>query len=562
MTVEAPAGRDEPAGTDAVLAIRGLRIAFPAGGGPREVVHGVDLDVTAGRVTALVGESGSGKSVTALSVLRLLDPAVRVDGAVRFAGTDLMHADAATLRRVRGAGVGMVFQEPMGAWNPVQTVGVQLAEALRAHESAERPATGERVRELLAGVGLEDPARIAGSFPHQLSGGQLQRAMVAMATSAGPAVVIADEPTTALDVTVQAGVLDLFRSLAAAGTGILLITHDMGVVADLADEVVVLRSGTVVERGSVADVLTAPREEYTRTLLAAVPRLGSIPGQSLTKRPAPVARLRDVTVDYGVGRVRLGRRAGTPVRAVDGVDLELPAGRTVGLVGESGSGKSTLGRVLAGLLRPDGGQVVVGEVDLRTATGSRLRRVQREIGIVFQDPGSSLNPKHPVGRSIAEPLRLASWSKADAAARVDELLGAVDLDPGFAHRYPHQLSGGQRQRIAIARSLALRPRLLVADEPTSALDVSVQATILALLRRLQDELGFACLFITHDLAVVGAVAHEVAVMRDGRIVEFGTAQDVLVTASDEYTEELLAAAPVADPVEQARRRAVRLARHG
>ncbi|WP_375487005.1 dipeptide ABC transporter ATP-binding protein [uncultured Jatrophihabitans sp.] len=549
--------------SEPVLEVRDLRVAFhDRDGADQEVVHGVDLDVPAGRVVALVGESGSGKSVSALSVLRLLPAEARVTGAIRVRTAtgdqvDVATADAAALRQLRGAAVGVVFQEPMAAWDPVYPIGRQIAEALEAHD---RESGDQAVAALLRRSGLDDPDRIARSFPHQLSGGQLQRAMIAMATSCKPALLIADEPTTALDVTVQAGILDLLRSFAAAGTAVLLITHDMGVVADLADDIIVLRDGSVVERGPVEQVLLHPEADYTRDLLASVPSLATSAGSSSSPSPAtgvdgaPAsgASLRGVSVTYRARRRRAGARS--VLRAVDDVTLDLPAGRTLGLVGESGSGKSTLARCLTGLLRPDDGSVRVGDVDLAGLRGSRLRAAQREVGIVFQDPGSSLNPRHTVARSVAEPLRLAGWSGDRSTARVDDVLSSVGLGPEHAVRFPHQLSGGQRQRVAIARALALQPRVLVADEPTSALDVSVQARILALIRDLQQQYGFACLFVSHDLAVVAAVAHEVAVMHDGRVVEYGATAEVLTHPRAEYTVQLLEAAPVADPREQRRRR--------
>jgi peptide/nickel transport system ATP-binding protein len=524
---------------DALLSIRGLTVAFT-----REVVHGIDLDVERGRVVALVGESGSGKSVTAMSVLRLLGPEASVGGQVLLDGADVLGLDPASLRAVRGGRVGMVFQEPMAAWNPVHTVGRQIKEAAEAHGGSWDRA---RIEELLGSVGLDDPNRIAAAYPHQLSGGQLQRAMIAMATSGDPELLIADEPTTALDVTVQAGILDLLRRMATErNLAILLITHDMGVVADLADDVAVMRAGTLVERGSVEGVLCHAREEYTRDLLAAVPQLpqadGPAPVVAPLKDSEVVAQVSDVEVTYGA------------VHALRGVDVTLHRGRTLGVVGESGSGKSTLGRALTGLVNPSSGTVSLGATDLGSVSRRQRRALLHHVGIVFQDPGSSLDPKHRVADAVAEPLKLAGWSRDRIQTRVTELLESVDLEPSYATRFPHQLSGGQRQRVAIARALALNPQLLVADEPTSALDVSVQARVLELIRRLQQEHGFACLFISHDLAVVGCVSDEVAVMRDGVIVERGTTTQVMTAATHEYTKSLLAAAPVPDPRLQRERR--------
>jgi len=562
--------------TGPLLAIRGLSVAFPGRSSvegvettTREVVHGIDLDVERGRVVALVGESGSGKTVTAQSVLRLHPPGVRVGGEVLLDGTDLLALDAPALRAVRGARVGMVFQEPMAAWNPVQTVGRQIAEAVEAHTvrgSRRRVDVSARVDELLASVGLDDPARISASYPHQLSGGQLQRAMIAMATSCDPELIVADEPTTALDVTVQAGILDLLRRLAAErDTAILLITHDMGVVADLADDVAVMSEGTIVERGLTEDVLGNPQHAYTRALLAAVPRLPAASveqspsvelGETTASDASVVARLSGVGVTFGPSRSRW-RGGGESVHALRDVDLTLHRGRTLGLVGESGSGKSTLGRSLTGLVVPDAGSVRLGDADLRAVSRSGRRALLRRVGIVFQDPGSSLDPKHRLGEAIAEPLELDGWSRDRIRTRVGELLESVDLEPSYAARFPHQLSGGQRQRVAIARALALNPQLLVADEPTSALDVSVQARVLDLIRRLQLEHDFACLFISHDLAVVGAVSDEVAVMREGVIVEHGSTHQVMTAPEHPYTRSLLAAAPTADPRAQRERRSER-----
>jgi peptide/nickel transport system ATP-binding protein len=555
--------------TDPILEVRGLRVAF---GDAEPVVRDVSFDLTPGRVLALVGESGSGKSVSAMSVLGLLPPQARVTGSARFRGEELVGAPVEALRQVRGAGIGVVFQEPMNSFTPVLAIGTQIAEAVRAHPtSLDRQGVSARVDELLRSAGLDDPARIRKAYPHELSGGQLQRAMIAMALAGDPVALMADEPTTALDVTVQAGILDLLRTLCRdRGLAVLLITHDMGVVADVADEVLVMRRGDPVEHGQVGDLFAHPQAEYTRALLAAVPALEAVASAatraarqdsrptdrdesrsansadatdaSSASRPV-VARMRDVSVRYS--------RRGEPT--VSDVDLELHAGETLGLVGESGSGKTTIGRALAGLVPVVAGTVDVDGQDLRTARGRRLRALRKRVGIVFQDPASSLNPRQSIGWSIAEPL-LVHEPGADRPARVRELLEAVQLDPSWAERFPHQLSGGQRQRVAVARALALRPALLIADEPTSALDVTVQAAVLDLLRDLQREFGFGCLLVSHDLAVVRQLADRVAVLHHGRIIEHGTTEAVLDDPREDYTRMLLAAAPVADPARQAERR--------
>lgn len=574
--------------TEPILQVEGLRVAF---GDAEPVVRDVSFDLTPGRVLALVGESGSGKSVSAMSVLGLLPPQASVSGSARFRGEELIGAPVETVRAVRGAGIGVVFQEPMNSFTPVLSIGTQIAEAVRAHPTGlDRAGVRARVDELLRDAGLADPERIRKAYPHELSGGQLQRAMIAMALAGDPVALFADEPTTALDVTVQAGILDLLRRLGRERSlAVLLITHDMGVVADVADDLLVLRRGDPVEHGTVAEVFAHPTADYTRELLAAVPSLEARPASaapaadpdarahepgsraqrqltapgsrevspsartaavtdeadaSRASRP-PVARLRDVAVRYS-------RRGGS---TVSGIDLDLHAGETVGLVGESGSGKSTIGRALAGLVPVVAGSVEVDGSDLRTARGRRLRELRSRVGIVFQDPASSLNPRQTIGWSIAEPLLVhGTDSAADRAERVRELLTAVQLDPTWAERFPHQLSGGQRQRVAVARALALRPALVIADEPTSALDVTVQAAVLDLLAGLQREFGFGMLLISHDLAVVRQLADQVIVLRDGRIVERGSTDAVLDDPQQDYTRMLLAAAPVADPVRQAARR--------
>ncbi len=575
---------DPAARRDPVLTIAGLRIAFPGSdptGPPQEVVHGVDLELAPGRVLGLVGESGSGKSVTAMSVLGLLPAGARVTGSIRLAGEELIGAPIDRLRKARGGRVGTVFQEPMSALNPVFRIGDQIGEAIREHQpEVGRQQARRRVLDLLATVEVTDPVRIADSYPHEASGGQLQRAMIAMAISNDPVALIADEPTTALDVTVQAQILALLRDLKdRLGTAVLLITHDMGVVADVADDVAVMKDGRIVESAPAIQLYRHPRADYTRRLLAAVPQLeslvisrdparpaadtaattavarigapvgGSTDGSDRGSADAPAAELDGVDIVYH------GRGLGSGLRAARDVTLTIGRGETVGLVGESGSGKSTIGRALAGLITPAAGSVRIDGIDISRLHGRKLRRLRTRIGMVFQDPASSLNPRHTIGRSIGEPLRLHSDLDPDRRRQeVDRLLDAVRLGPGLAGRYPHELSGGQRQRVAIARALSMRPSLLIADEPTSALDVSVQDQILQLIVELRAELGFACLFISHDLAVVGEITSRVAVMRRGVIVESGPSRRVLHSPREPYTQRLLAAVPVPDPQRQAERR--------
>ncbi|WP_243063843.1 ABC transporter ATP-binding protein [Humibacter sp. RRB41] len=566
-------GAVSPQHREPVLRVRDLSISFAQQGEADRVVDRVGFTLYSGQVLALVGESGSGKSVTAMSVLGLLPDSATVSGSIELNGNELVGAPGAELRRVRGGLIGTVFQEPMSAFDPVFPIGRQIAEAINVHRPIRAKAElRARVEELLATVGLPDSRRIAASYPHELSGGQLQRAMIAMAISCDPVAIIADEPTTALDVTVQAGILDLLRSLRdTRDTAILLITHDMGVVADLADDVLVMRAGEVVERGPVETVFAAPTSDYTKRLLAAVPTLAELDVATVTEATPVVAAgieaeieaQPDASADDAAVLANASvvfHRRGVAVRAVDGVSFEIGRSEVVGLVGESGSGKSTIGRALAGLVPIVEGRATVAGVQL-AGSSRRLRRdIRSRIGYVFQDPASSLNPRNRVGDSIAEPLMVhTGMSRAERADRVSDLLRQVSLPLDFAERYPHELSGGQRQRVAIARALALEPRLLIADEPTSALDVSVQASVLDLLQELQRRLGFACLFISHDLAVVRRLADSVVVLRDGRVVERGDAASVLAAPSDPYTKRLLAAAPVADPEAQtARREAWRL----
>ncbi|GAA2068235.1 dipeptide ABC transporter ATP-binding protein [Microbacterium hatanonis] len=536
-----------------------------------------------GQVVAVVGESGSGKSASSMAILDLLPRNSRVRGSITLNGREITGLSSRQLRQLRGPQVAAIFQEPMTALNPVLTVGFQIIEAIRAHTSKSPSEARERAMELLGLVGLPDPAKAFASYPHQLSGGQRQRAMIAQAISLDPALLIADEPTTALDVTVQAEILDLLRDLRdRLDSAILLITHDMGVVADLADWIVVMKDGEVVEQGPVAQVLREPRDPYTKELLAAVPRLGEgsgtddtvdvvealaqvveesahgVDAQVVADAAAapiivePVLSLDRVSIEYG----KRGRVAA--FRAVDEVSLAIAEGEILGLVGESGSGKSTIGRAAIGLQPIADGKLVVDGVDISAGGRKLIGSLRRRVGIVFQDPSSSLNPRLPIGESIGEPLLLSGEAKgAELSRRVETLLDEVRLPRSYRNRYPHELSGGQKQRVGIARALALKPRLLVADEPTSALDVSVQARVLELLVELQREYRFACLFISHDLAVVDAMADRIVVLHNGKIAEQGTRDEILRAPKEAYTQRLIAAIPVPDPEVQAARRALR-----
>lgn len=554
-----------------VLRLRDLSVHF--GGSAVAASEGIDLDLTPGRVLALVGESGSGKSVTALGSLGLLPPTAQVSGSALLSRpgdkgggaseVELVGAARPVLDDARGRLVGTIFQEPASALDPLLTIRAQISEAIRAHgdrHEISRSRLRERVGELLTRVGLPEVERIAASYPHQLSGGQQQRACIALALACDPPVIVADEPTTALDVTVQAGILDLLRTLTRDGMAVLLITHDMGVVADIADEVAVMRCGHIVERGGVDEIFSRPSHPYTRELLGAVPRLDALreaperrESEQTGRQPSAVVEVTDLDVVY---RAR-GRR---PVQAVRGVSLTIAPGEVLGLVGESGSGKSTIAGTLTGMVPVTSGSVRVDGVEVAGASRRALLPVRRQTGVVYQNPASALNPRRTVGASIAEPLMLhAEMESAQRRARVRELLEQVRLPVSMAERYPHEMSGGQRQRVAIARALALRPRLVIADEPTSALDVSVQAVVLDLLASLQAELEFACLFVSHDLAVVEQVAARTLVLSAGKVVEEGPTDQVLAHPREEYTRRLVAAVPVPDPRVQRSRRAARIA---
>ena len=554
--------------TDPVLRVSHLDVDFWVDGTWYPAVVDASFELNAGEVLAIVGESGSGKSTAALSLLGLLPKNSYVAGSILLGGRELVGIDQRSLRSVRGREISVIFQEPATALNPVYTVGFQIAEMLRSHRSMAPKAARQRAIELLELVEIPEPERRVDSYPHQLSGGQRQRAMIAQALALDPKLLIADEPTTALDVTVQAEILKLIRDLRdRIDAGILLITHDMGVVADLADRVLVMQHGKIVESGTATQVFHAPRDPYTQELLRAVPHLGAIVSKDLIDEPAPaevdvappearssgpvelVVDLQSVVIEYP----KRGRTAA--FRAVDDVTLTVAKGEVVGLVGESGSGKTTIGRAIVGLLPFMEGTASVLGTDMVGISKHDLRTVRRGLSFVFQDPGSSINPRLPVGESIGEPLLLQGEAKGAALGkRVEELLDKVHLERDLRNRYPHELSGGQRQRVGIARALALSPRLLIADEPTSALDVSVQARVLDLFQELQREIGFACLFISHDLAVVEILARRIAVMQDGKLVEFGTRDQILTHPQHPYTKRLLAAVPVPDPDEQHTRR--------
>ncbi|MGY1830988.1 ABC transporter ATP-binding protein [Geodermatophilus sp. SYSU D01180] len=556
-----------PVGGEPVVDIQDLSVSFATDAGTVAAVQDVSLSVAAGEVLAIVGESGSGKTVTARSILGLLPETATTRGAVLLTRKDGSDAhDVVTLSRsglgeVRGRDAAMVFQEPSTALNPVYPVGWQIAEGLRAHGRLSRKEARAKAVDVLRRVGIPDPETRVDHYPHQFSGGQKQRIVIAQALVLDPGVIIADEPTTALDVTVQAEILDLLRRCRDEfGAAIVLITHNMGVVADLADRVAVMYQGRVVEQADVRTLFSAPREEYTRQLLGSVPRLGQGRARTAERaaaRPAgwdtaaPVVQARDLRIVYP------GRLRRPDFTAVDGVSFAIRPGEVLGLVGESGSGKTTIGRAIAGLTKVTGGSLSVLGTEMNGVKEKRFRPVRERIGFVFQDPASSFNPLLTVADAVAEPLVVhgRAGDAHEARGRVDELLEAVQLSRAFGDRYPHELSGGQRQRASLARSLALDPELLIADEPTSALDVSVQARVLELFAELQRELGFAALFISHDLAVVDLLADRIAVLYRGRLVEEGTGEQVLGAPRHPYTQRLLASLPVPDPAEQAARRA-------
>ncbi|MFF8537961.1 dipeptide ABC transporter ATP-binding protein [Streptomyces sp. NPDC015532] len=545
MTDEAENGENMSA---PLLEIRGLSVSYRTrDGGTVAAVRGVDLDVWPGQVTAVVGESGSGKSTTAHAITRLLpDDGVIDAGAVRFGRHDLATLSEAELRTVRGARIGLVPQDPTVSLNPVKRIGEQVAEVLRIHGLATRRSAAAEAIGVLGRAGLPDAAVRARQYPHELSGGMRQRALIAVAIAARPELIIADEPTSALDVTVQRVILDHLQHLAEeSGTAILLVTHDLGVAAERAQRLVVMAQGRVVEAGATQDVLADPQDTYTRHLLASAPSMTTArrrpSAPEATADTVPLVEARHLVKEFRLPRTADGPRT---LRAVDDVSFAVHRGQTLALVGESGSGKSTTARLVLRLADATAGQVLFDGVDVTASRGARARGLRRRAQLVYQNPYASLDPRFSIGEVITEPLRAFKvGDRASRLARARELLDRVALPPATLERQPAELSGGQRQRVAIARALALSPDLVVCDEPVSALDVSVQAQVLELLAELQAGTGVAYLFISHDLAVVRQIAHQVAVMRAGRVVETGPPEDLFTRPRHEYTRELLAAIP-------------------
>jgi len=542
-----------PAPDTPVLSVEGLTVSVRADGAERPLVEDLSFTLRRGETLAIAGESGSGKSITSLAIMGLLPPpAVRASaGRVIFGTSDLLALGEAGMRRIRGDRIAMIFQEPMTSLNPVMSIGAQLVEALRAHEAISRVGARAQALAALKSVRIAQPERRLDQYPHELSGGMRQRVMIAMALALKPDVLIADEPTTALDVTVQREVLGLLPDLQRdMGTAIILITHDMGVVAEMAQRVIVMRNGRMVEQGGVSQIFAAPQETYTQELLAAVPRMGDgapRPAQpAADTAPPPVARLDRVDVRFDIRGGLLGRVTHR-VHAVEHVSFEIRAGETFALVGESGCGKSTIARAIAGLVPHEGHLEVAGRL-LKGLDAAGRKAIRRDVQMVFQDPMAALDPRMRVGAAVAEPLVIHGiGSEAERRARAADLFARVGLPPEAVERYPHEFSGGQRQRICIARALALNPKLIICDESTSALDVSVQARVLDLLEALKREFGIAYLFISHDMAVVENIADRLAVMYLGQIVEMGSRAQIFGNPQHPYTRRLIEAVPVPDP---------------
>tara|TARA_R110002020_G_scaffold343693_1_gene558034 strand:- start:8669 stop:10447 length:1779 start_codon:yes stop_codon:yes gene_type:complete len=550
MTVAEPLSPAlDAARQDIVLSVRDLHVCARSEEGLVPLVQGLSFDLKRGEVLAIAGESGSGKSITSLACMGLLpQPAVRItQGSIRLGEIELTSLPESQMRALRGDRIAMIFQEPMTALNPVMSIGRQLIEAIRAHDPVSVTDARARALEAVRAVRLSQPEKRLEQFAHELSGGMRQRVMIAMAIALRPDVLIADEPTTALDVTVQREVLDLLRDLQRdLSTSVILITHDMGVVAEMADRVIVMRQGSTVESASTVELFENPREDYTRELLAAVPRIGGALARAHLNKHEPLVRFEDVSVRFPIRQGVLGR-VKAQVHAVEHVSLEIVRGETLSLVGESGCGKSTIAKALVGLV-PYSGNIEVNGRSLVRLDAAGRKALRRDLQIVFQDPMAALDARMTVGELIREPLAIHNIGTIEEQrARVYQLLERVDLSPSYYSRYPHEFSGGQRQRICIARALALKPQLIVCDESVAALDVSIQARILDLLRDLQEEMGVTYLFISHDLAVVENISDRVAVMYLGQIVEMGTREQVFGNPRHSYTKRLLAAVPVPDP---------------
>jgi microcin C transport system ATP-binding protein len=522
-----------------LLRVENLNIAFRQDGRLIEAVRGVSLNLARGETLAIVGESGSGKSVTALSLVGLLGRTAEVSGSALYQGRQMIGADGATLRTIRGNDISFIFQEPMTSLNPLHTIERQIGESLALHQGLSGPGARGRIIELLEKVGIDDPGSRLGAYPHQLSGGQRQRVMIAMALANGPELLIADEPTTALDVTIQAQILDLLADLKAReGLSMIFISHDLGIVRRIADRVAVMKGGEVVETGPTAEVFARPQHDYTRKLLAAEPKGQPDP---VPERAEEILRTDGLRVWFPIQKGFMKRTVGH-VKAVNAASVSVRAGETLGIVGESGSGKTTLALAIMRLIASEGRVLYLGQ-DIIAWPARELRRLRRDVQIVFQDPYGSLSPRMTAEEIISEGLGVHEVAPGtDSRQLVSEIMAEVGLDPAMMGRYPHEFSGGQRQRIAIARAMILRPKIVVLDEPTSALDMTVQVQIVELLRDLQKRHGLAYLFISHDLRVVRAVSHRIIVMRRGDIVEAGTAAEVFERPQDSYTQTLLRAA--------------------
>lgn len=527
---------------DVVLSVRNLTVSLPRNMERAHAVQDISFDLKAGEILCIIGESGSGKSVTASTVMGLLPSAIKVaNGSILFQGIDLVKADDAQLRALRGRAVSIIFQDPLSALNPLMTIGDQILEVMEAHRVGNSESRRSKVLELLDEVGLPDPGLLQHQYPFRLSGGQRQRVMIAMALALDPDVLIADEPTTALDVTTQAQILELIRKIQRRkNMSVMFITHDFGVVAEIADRVVVMEKGHIVEQGSASEVLNRPSHPYTQRLIAAVPRMRSADRETADDTSV-LLRAENLSKTYRVVGGLFSR--GRTVHAVNDVSFSLHKGKTLGVVGESGSGKSSLGRLILRLLDADGGKILFDGKDILTLTDDAFRPMRPSIQMIFQDPFASLNPRHTIGKILTVGPMAQGVSAKDAKAKAQQLLRLVGLDEGAYERFPHEFSGGQRQRVGIARALMFDPQLLVADEAVSALDVSIQAQILELLSRVQKELNIAMIFITHDLRVASQVCDEIAVMYKGSIVEYGPPSQIFRAPAHDYTKRLVSAIP-------------------